>query len=93
MRRIKLLTADLCGTEVAQNHPHDEIDNPGVNHFPDGVFQTCRIQKEREKNAERERLRKLKRGRKPTTIRTTPSNSDGKVAALYSDEDHQDWIV
>jgi len=43
----------LCGTEVAPGYPHIEIDNPTVNHFPDGVFQECR--KAMEKKAKRVR--------------------------------------
>jgi hypothetical protein len=46
---------------VKPDYPHDEIRNPGVNHFPDGVFQKCRIVMKREKDAERERLKKMKR--------------------------------
>ena len=42
-----LSKSDLCGAEVLPDYPHDEVDNPGVNHFPDGVFQTCRILKQR----------------------------------------------
>lgn len=29
----------LCGEEVLPDYPHDEKSNPGINHFPDGVFQ------------------------------------------------------
>jgi hypothetical protein len=46
---------------VQPNYPHDEVRNPGVNHFPDGVFQKCRIIMLREKTAEREQLRKARR--------------------------------
>jgi hypothetical protein len=52
---------DLCGEEVKPDYPHDEVANPGVNHFPDGVFQKCRTVTAREKEAERQRLRKLRR--------------------------------
>lgn len=57
----------LCGEEVTQDYPHDEVKNPGVNHFPDGVFQQCRKQAAREREADRERLKKLRRmrGKKP----------------------------
>jgi hypothetical protein len=51
----------LCGYEVKGDYPHDEIKNPGVNHFPDGVFQDCRVVKTRRKDAERDRLRKARR--------------------------------
>jgi hypothetical protein len=50
--------------EVTPDYPHDEVSNIGVNHFPDGVFQRCRTIINREKAAERERLRKSKRLRK-----------------------------
>jgi len=45
----------LCGTEVAPGYPHIEIDNPTVNHFPDGVFQECRkvMEKKAKKNTRR----------------------------------------
>jgi hypothetical protein len=51
----------LCGEGVTADYPHDETRNPGVNHFPDGVFQKCRIITIKERDAERERLRKMKR--------------------------------
>ena len=35
-----------CGVEVLPDYPHDELLNPGTNHFPDGVFNDCRIVKE-----------------------------------------------
>jgi hypothetical protein len=50
---------DCCGEEVAPDYPHNEIS--GVNHFPDGVFQRCRRIIMKEKEAERERLRKARR--------------------------------
>jgi hypothetical protein len=45
------------------DYPHDEVANPGVNHFPDGVFQKCLKLMQREREAERERLKKIKRQR------------------------------
>jgi hypothetical protein len=41
---------DCCGEEVLASHPHDEVRHPGVNHFPQGVFQKCRtvLRRERE---------------------------------------------
>ena len=51
----------MCGEEVTPDYPHEEVRKPGINHFPDGVFQKCRVIIAREKEAERERLRKLKR--------------------------------
>lgn len=53
----------LCGEEVLPDYPHDEVANPGVNHFPDGVFQKCLKLIQREREAERERLKKIKRQR------------------------------
>ena len=50
-----------CGAEVLDGYPHDEVKNPGVNHFPDGVYQKCRHQQGEERDAERERLKKLRR--------------------------------
>ena len=29
--------------EVTPDYPHEEVNNPGVNHFPDGVFNDCRV--------------------------------------------------
>jgi len=69
----------LCGAEVTQDYPHEEVDNPGVNHFPDGVFQKCRITKQREKEAERERLRRLRRNR-------TPAKNPTRVAPSFADD-------
>jgi len=54
---------DCCGEEVLGDYPHDEVANPGVNHFPDGVFQKCLKIMQREREAERERLKKIKRQR------------------------------
>lgn len=51
----------LCGAEVLPDYPHEEVRNPGINHFPDGVFQTCRTVAQREREAERDRLRRLRR--------------------------------
>ncbi|GMI10766.1 hypothetical protein TrRE_jg3075 [Triparma retinervis] len=31
-----------CGLEVTPDYPHFELMNPGVNHFPDGVYNDCR---------------------------------------------------
>jgi len=54
----------MCGEEVTPDYPHEEINNLGVNHFPDGVFQTCRVVANRDKEAERKRLLKLRRSKK-----------------------------
>lgn len=53
----------LCGEAVTQDYPHDEVRNPGVNHFPEGVFQKCRVILAKEREEEREKLRKLRRNR------------------------------
>ena len=71
----------LCGTEVTPDYPHEEVDNPGVNHFPDGVFQKCRIKKQKEKEIERERLRKLRRNRKPAG-----PGSANKIIPSFADD-------
>lgn len=71
-----LFSIDLCGEEVAPDYPHNEINNPGVNHFPDGVFQKCRIITLREKEAERERLKKMRRARN-NKKKTAISPADG----------------
>ncbi len=78
---------DLCGYEVAPDYPHTEVENPEVNHFPDGVFQKCRIIKLREKEAEREKLKKIKRNRKPTSIQTATS---GRVIPVVTADDWGD---
>jgi hypothetical protein len=54
---------DLCGEEVLPDYPHNEVRNYGVNHFPEGVFQKCRNIIQKEKEAERERLKKAKRSK------------------------------
>jgi hypothetical protein len=51
----------LCGLEVLPDYPHDERKNPGVNHFPEGVFQRCRTMINKDRDIEREFLRKSKR--------------------------------
>ena len=47
---------DLCGTEVLPDYPHDEVHSPGVNHFPDGVFQLCRVITQRKRNLHRRQI-------------------------------------
>jgi len=32
-----------CGLEVTPDYPHYEAVNPSVNHFPDGVYNDCRV--------------------------------------------------
>jgi hypothetical protein len=50
-----------CGEEVLGDYPHDEVNHPGVNHFPDGVYQKCRAAMQKERDAERERLKRMRR--------------------------------
>ena len=69
----------LCGFEVSGNYPHVEIDNPTVNHFPDGVFQKCRIAVKREKEAERDRMRKERRFTRKSTVVKTSDITTGRV--------------
>ena len=64
---ILLVFIDLCGTEVTKDYPHEEMDNPGVNHFQDGVFQDCRVVKE-----EKRVLKKKKKKRKRLNSRIVP---------------------
>jgi len=52
---------DLCGEEVTPNYPHEEVAHAGVNHFPEGVFQKCRTIIVQEKQAEIDRLKRVKR--------------------------------
>jgi len=53
-----------CGEEVESEYPHDEVKRPGVNHFPDGVYQKCRTVMQRERDSERDRLKRLRRMKK-----------------------------
>ena len=50
-----------CGEEVMGEYPHDEVARPGVNHFPDGVYQKCLTLVKKERDAERDRLKRLRR--------------------------------
>ena len=50
-----------CGEEVMPEYPHDEVSRPGVNHFPDGVYQKCLSMIKKERDAERDRLKRLRR--------------------------------
>lgn len=43
------------------NYPHEEVAHLGVNHFPEGVFQKCRCIIVQEKQAEIDRLKRIKR--------------------------------
>ena len=55
-RKIENLTADIifhlcsvidcCGIEITPDNPHFEV-GTSINHFPDGVFNDCRVVKER----------------------------------------------
>jgi hypothetical protein len=63
----------LCGEEVTSNYPHEEVARVGVNHFPEGVFQKCRNIIIQEKQAEINRLRKIKRLKNQSSIATSPS--------------------
>lgn len=47
--------------EVLPDYPHDEVENMGVNHYPNGVFEKCRHVINEEKALERERLRRISR--------------------------------
>lgn len=77
----------LCGTEVAGDYPHVEIDNPTVNHFPDGVFQKCRKAMKKEKDAERERLRKERRNtRRLTNIQASSTRASPNTPDLVWDD-------
>ena len=58
------------------DYPHDEVKNPGVNHFPDGVFQKCLKLIQREREAERERLKKIKRQRNNAKERMQQRNEN-----------------
>ena len=53
----------LCGEAVTQDYPHDEVNHPGINHFPEGVFQKCRVILAKEREEEREQLRHMRRNR------------------------------
>jgi hypothetical protein len=81
------LVADLCGLEVASEYPHDEIINPGMNHFPDGVFQNCRTILVREREVEREKIRKAKRMKKAQSALRSKSN----VSLVVPVESDQGW--
>jgi len=63
---------------VTGDYPHNEVRHKNVNHFPDGVFQRCRTIVAREKDAERERLKKLRRMK--TKIQPFNPNKTGAVA-------------
>jgi hypothetical protein len=50
-----------CGEEIMGDYPHDEVRRPGVNHFPDGVYQQCLSIINKNRENERVRLKKMKR--------------------------------
>jgi hypothetical protein len=78
---------DLCGLEVASEYPHDEISNPGMNHFPNGVFQNCRTILVREREIEREKIRKAKRMKKAQNALGSKSN----VSLIVPVDSDLDW--
>lgn len=64
---------------MTPNYPHEEVQNPGVNHFPQGVFQKCRTVLLREKEEERERLKRIRRMRAKSPVKMSaivPTNTD-----------------
>lgn len=75
---------DLCGLEVTADYPHDEVKNPGINHFPEGVFQRCRTEMMKERDKDRERLRKAKRLKKQGTLRSR--SNVASVAPMLDDD-------
>ncbi len=79
----------LCGFEVAGTYPHIEIDNPSVNHFPDGVFQKCRIKQKQEKEAERDRLRKMRRSKNKNGTKT-PGRVAPNADDMFWDTDYKE---
>lgn len=58
--------------------------NPGINHFPEGVFQRCRTQMIKERELDREKLRRAKRMKKQQTLR---SRSNVTAVAPMLDDD------
>jgi hypothetical protein len=74
----------LCGLEVTPDYPHDEVKNPGINHFPEGVFQRCRTQMIKDREVDREKLRRAKRMKKQQTLRSRSNVS--QVAPALDDE-------
>jgi hypothetical protein len=70
----------LCGVEVLGDYPHDEVKNPGVNHFPEGVFQRCRTIINKDRDIEREFLRKSKRRKNARVAnRIVPLNFEDRL--------------
>ena len=51
--------SDCCGEEICGDYPHWEVRNATVNHFPDGVFQKCRVAARQEREKQREAMRAL----------------------------------
>lgn len=77
--------------EVAAEYPHNEIKNEGINHFPDGVFQKCRTIIVKEREIEREKIRKSKRMKKEQNKLRSKSNISTIVPLnndnLFNDSD------
>lgn len=80
----------LCGIEVAADYPHDEIRNPGLNHFPDGVFQSCRTIINRERVVNREQLRRLKRFKQNNLLHMTLTRGQRSPSRVYPHEQSED---
>ena len=62
-----------CGMEVLPDYPHEELNSPGVNHFPDGVFNDCRVVADGYDTMIQARSRKRRGSR--GTRRARPSNA------------------
>lgn len=81
----QLLHIDLCGEEVTVNYPHEEAGNPGVNHFPEGVFQKCRTIIVREKQAEIDRLRRMKRLKNQNNLLTPSRKANNQIVPVMDE--------
>lgn len=86
-----VVTIDLCGEEILGDYPHDEVANPGVNHFPEGVFQRCRHMILKDKEAERLRLKKIKRQRNNAKARLQSTAPNAVVQTHGDGFDDDEW--
>ena len=79
----------LCGEAVTQDYPHDEVNHPGINHFPEGVFQKCRVILAKDREEEREQLRHMRRNRIRNAQRARRGRRDQQAEGEMGEDGRQ----
>ena len=70
------------------DYPHEEVSCPGLNHFPDGVFQSCRTVTRQAAEIEKELYRKTQR--KQRKYRSRAAGGRGTVIPVAREDNEFD---